>query len=75
MAKFELDIVGKVCPYALLAVRNKVKDLSSGDMLIVKTDHPPAANDTVPTDMHKKGHQVETELLEPGLWELRISIK
>lgn len=74
MAEYKLDIVGKVCPYALLAVRKKVKELSTGDILIVKTDHPPAANDTVPTDMHKKGHKVETNLLEPGLWELTITI-
>jgi len=74
MAEYKLDIIGKVCPYALLAVRNRVKELSSGDTLIVKTDHPPAANDTVPTDMQKKGHRVETELLEPGLWQLKISI-
>ncbi len=74
MTEYKLDILGKVCPFALLAVRKKVQDLSTGDTLIVSTDHPPAANDTVPTDMLKKGHNVEKKLLEPGIWELTISI-
>jgi len=72
MTEYKLDIIGKVCPYCLLIVRNKVKELSSGDVLIVKTDHPPAANDTIPTDMKKKGHIVKSNLLEPGIWELEI---
>lgn len=72
MTEYKMDIIGKVCPYCLLIVRNRVKELSSGDVLIVKTDHPPAANDTIPTDMKKKGHIVESNLLEPGIWELEI---
>jgi len=64
--------MGKVCPYCLLAVRNRVKELDSGDVLLVKTDHPPAANDTIPTDMKKKGNSVEVLKVEPGVWELKI---
>ncbi|MFO7798061.1 MAG: sulfurtransferase TusA family protein [Promethearchaeia archaeon] len=75
MTEYELDIIGKVCPYCLLAVRNKVKELSSGDVLVVKTDHPPAANDTIPTDIKKKGHKIESKLLDPGMWELKITIQ
>ncbi|MBD3193989.1 MAG: sulfurtransferase TusA family protein [Candidatus Lokiarchaeota archaeon] len=74
MTEYKLDIVGKVCPYCLLAVRKKVKGMVSGDVLTVMTDHPPAANDTIPTDMKKKGYNVKSTLLEPGVWELTISI-
>ncbi|TXT62278.1 MAG: hypothetical protein BAJALOKI3v1_630015 [Promethearchaeota archaeon] len=74
MTEYKLDIIGKVCPYCLLAVRKKVKELSSGDVLIVKTDHPPAANDTIPTDMKKLGYGVKSTLLEPGVWELKINV-
>ena len=72
MTEHVLDIMGKVCPYCLLIVRNKIKEISSGDLLIVKTDHPRAATDTIPYDMKKEGHSIETNKLEPGVWELRI---
>ena len=75
MTEYKLDIVGKVCPYCLLAVRNKIKELSPGDILIVKTDHPPAANDTIPTDLKKKGHKFNSILLEPGMWKITITIQ
>ncbi|MBD3213843.1 MAG: sulfurtransferase TusA family protein [Candidatus Lokiarchaeota archaeon] len=74
MTEYKLDIIGKVCPYCLLAVRKKVKELSSGDTLLVLTDHPPAANDTIPSDMEKLGYNVKSTLLEPGVWELTVDI-
>jgi tRNA 2-thiouridine synthesizing protein A len=75
MVEYKLDILGKVCPYCLLAVRNEMKKLSSGDILIVVTDHPPAATDTIPYDMRKKGNKVSSKKLEPGVWEIRITKK
>lgn len=73
MVEFKLDILGKVCPYCLLAVRNEMKKLSSGDTLVVITDHPPAATDTIPHDMEKRGNKVSSKKLEPGIWELTIA--
>lgn len=73
MVEYKLDILGKVCPYCLLAVRNEMKKLSSGDILVVITDHPPAATDTIPHDMKKKGEKISTKKLEPGIWELTIT--
>jgi tRNA 2-thiouridine synthesizing protein A len=75
MVEYKLDILGKVCPYCLLAVRNEMKKLSSGDVLVVVTDHPPAATDTIPHDMKKKGNTVSSKKLEPGVWEIRITKK
>ena len=75
MKEQKLDITGKVCPFCLLIDRNEVKKLASDDILIVKTDHPPAATDTIPHDMKKQGHNIESIKLEPGLWELKITIK
>jgi len=72
MVEYKLDILGKVCPYCLLAVRNEMKKLSSGDILEVITDHPPAATDTIPHDMNKKGNEISSEKLEPGVWKLTI---
>ena len=75
MTEHDLDIMGKICPYCLLIVRKEIKKLSSGDILIVKTDHPPAATDTIPYNMKKEGNKLESKKLEPGVWELRITKK
>ena len=75
MKEYKLDITGKVCPYALLMVRKKVNQVDSGDVVIVTTDHPPAATDTIPYNMKKEGHAFESEKLEPGLWKLKITKK
>ena len=75
MTELNLDITGKVCPYCLLMVKKKMQELFSGDILIVKTDHPPAANETIPTYAKKENYNLESEMLEPGVWELRITKK
>ena len=75
MTEHQLNIIGKVCPFCLLIVRKKLDETASGDVLIVKTDHPPAATDTIPHDMKRKGNTIESKKLEPGVWELRITKK
>jgi len=73
MTERELDITGKVCPYCLLVVKKEVANLAKGDVLKVKCDHPPAANDTIPYNMKKEGNDIKTIMLEPGLWEIKIT--
>ncbi len=75
MTEIQLDITGKICPFCLLIVQKKVDKIASGDTLIVKCDHPPAANDTIPRAMKKRGYPIEVHKLEPGLWELKIDKK
>ncbi|MGV9198959.1 MAG: sulfurtransferase TusA family protein [Promethearchaeia archaeon] len=75
MNEYQLDITGKVCPYVLLIVRKKVSQVNSGDVVIVTTDHPPAATDTIPYNMKKEGHTFESEKIESGLWKLTITKK
>ncbi len=73
--EIELDITNKVCPFCLLLVKKKLALLNIGDILIVKCDHPPAATDTIPYSMKKANYPCETNILEPGLWELKITKK
>ncbi len=75
MTEVNLDIIGKICPYCLLIVKKKIQELSSGDVLIIKTDHPPAANETIPMFARKAGYPFESKMLEPGVWELKITKK
>ena len=48
MARNELDITGKVCPFCLLAVRKAVGPMKPGEELVVRCDHPPAATESIP---------------------------
>lgn len=75
MAEKELDILGKVCPFCLLAVKKEVATMASGDVLNVLCDHPPAANETIPFAMKQEGNAVETEKIQPGLWKIKITKK
>jgi len=75
MAKYELDIKGKTCPFALLFVKKKLQSLQSGDVLEVLCDHPPAALENIPREMEKEGNKFERETIEPGLWKLTITKK
>ena len=38
MAEFELDCMGEACPVPLMKTEKKLKDLKSGDVLIVHID-------------------------------------
>ncbi|WP_457558025.1 sulfurtransferase TusA family protein [Candidatus Harpocratesius sp.] len=75
MTNHELDITGKVCPFCLLIVKQKLEEISAGDFLIVKCDHPPAATKTIPRAMEKANYPVKLKKLLPGLWELTIEKK
>ena len=72
MANYELDITGKICPFCLLIVKQKLEDIASGDTLVVKCDQPPAATKTIPRAMKKDKNKCITKKIESGLWELTI---
>ena len=72
MGKYNLDITGKVCPFCLLLVKKKLASMTNGESLVVILDHPPAATDTIPYNILKMGYKLETDEIEPGLWELTI---
>lgn len=38
----EVDVVGEVCPRPALIVRRRLRDLDTGEELLVKGDYPPA---------------------------------
>lgn len=75
MANYNLDITGKVCPFCLLIVKQKLEELASGDTLVVKCDHPPAATKTIPRAMEMDKNRLESKKIQEGLWELTITKK
>ncbi|MBD3350130.1 MAG: sulfurtransferase TusA family protein [Candidatus Lokiarchaeota archaeon] len=73
--EYKLDITGKGCPFCLLIVQKKLKNMKSGDVVHVLCDHPPAAMENIPIAMERAGHSFKRELEEPGLWKLTIKKK
>ncbi|HJJ36236.1 MAG TPA: sulfurtransferase TusA family protein [Methanocorpusculum sp.] len=68
-----LDITGKVCPFCVLEINKALKNLPSGEKLVVRCDHAPAATASIPEYCGIKKLQCSTEMIERGLWEITIS--
>ena len=67
-----IDIRGKICPYTLLETRNALKEMESGQVLVVLCDYEPAAKTTIPNFCTKKGYPLERTEEGSSLWRLRI---
>jgi tRNA 2-thiouridine synthesizing protein A len=43
-----LDVQGEICPYPQIYTMRKLESMRPGTVLEVLTDHPPAAEETIP---------------------------
>ncbi|MGA2876684.1 MAG: sulfurtransferase TusA family protein [Nitrososphaerales archaeon] len=43
-----MDVLGETCPYPQLYTKKKLEKMAAGSVLEVITDHPPAAEETIP---------------------------
>lgn len=43
-----LDVLGEICPYPQLYTKKKLEKMPVGSVLEILTDHPPAAEETIP---------------------------
>jgi len=68
----QLDITGKMCPYTLIDTRDKLKELTQGEVLEVLVDFEPAAMMTIPNFCAKKGYPFQTIADGENRWRLRI---
>ena len=71
MKEVILDCLGEACPIPLVKSDNAMKELASGDVLIVQIDHS-CAMKNVPEWARKEGHNVEIEEVDDGEWEVII---
>ena len=71
MAEYELDCLGEACPVPLMKTEKKLKDLKSGDVLIVHIDHS-CAMKNVPEWARTQGHNVEVDEVDDGEWDVVI---
>lgn len=72
----KLNLEGEICPYPLISTLKKVDeikdDLASGKKILeVSIDHP-AALETIPIEIRKRGFSVEIKQIETAKWEIII---
>lgn len=69
----ELDVLGRVCPYPLVLAKKAMEKIGSGQVLLVKTDAPASAEDSLPRWAEKAGYKLESKKLEDkGYWEIYL---
>jgi len=56
----ELDATGLLCPLPVLRARKRLRDLTSGDVLNVRTDDPAAVID-IPHFCTEQGHTLHDD--------------
>jgi len=67
-----LDTQGEICPYPLVMAQREMKKLQPGDVLIVISDYPLAA-ENIPRWAAEHGHRVvRVEKVGDALWEIEI---
>ncbi len=71
MNELVIDCLGEACPVPLVKAQNKLKEMGTGDVLIVQIDHS-CAMKNVPEWARKDGHNVEVEEVDDGEWEVII---
>ena len=71
MKEVILDCLGEACPIPLVKSENAMKELASGDVLIVQIDHSSAMKNVLEW-ARKGGHNVEIEEVDDGEWEVII---
>lgn len=69
----KFDITGKVCPFCVLSVDQRMKNLPAGETLIVICDHGPAATGSIPEYASQKGWKSSVEKVGNGIWEITIT--
>lgn len=72
----EIDVLGELCPYPLLATEQALKKLNPGDILKVLSDTTSSVTETIPEFCQKHGYPMEVVKNEEEMyWELYIMKK
>ena len=66
------DLTGKTCPYTVLEVRKALEPLEQGHVLEVITDYQPAATESIPNFLSKKGYPFSVMEFGDNKWRFII---
>lgn len=71
MSVIDMDCLYEACPIPVIRVISKLKEMSSGDILVVRSDHS-----CVEIDLrewaNKNGFPIKVEEYDDGEWEIYI---
>lgn len=71
MAEHFLDLLGYVCPVPLLKAQEKIRDMASGDVLVIETEHARAVRNIL-NWAWREGYPVDVNDEDRGLWRIRL---
>lgn len=66
------DLSGKTCPYTVLGVRKALGPLKKGHILEIIIDYQPAAIESIPNFLFKKGYPFSVIELGDNKWKFII---
>lgn len=69
---YELDVWGDMCPIPLIKAQKKIKEMKSGDRLILETEHSCTSRTIVQWAKQKNYPVRETEVAN-GIWRLELT--
>jgi TusA-related sulfurtransferase len=72
MSKKKLDLVGEVCPCALLMTQDELAQMSSGDVLLVETDFNQSVRNIIKW-CENEGHEFEVDEEDNGIWLITVT--
>lgn len=74
MSKVRIDCMYEVCPIPLLKAMQRLKEMRTGEVLVIETDHSCAITNI--SDWAKKnGHECWIEDLDSGEWDIYLRKK
>ncbi|MEW6724783.1 MAG: sulfurtransferase TusA family protein [Bacillota bacterium] len=71
MAEHLIDALGEMCPIPNMMLREKLKEVAVGDIVILETDHF-CAKQILETEMRRMGHRVTAKQVMPGVWQVAV---
>ena len=66
-----IDTLGRMCPYPLVHIIKRMRDMGDGTLLKVLCDSPISATDDIPMFAKKSGYDFDSEKVG-NHWELYI---
>ena len=74
MTTYYLDIWGEMCPIPIIKTQRKFKQMASGDVLILETEHSCTSRDLV-VWAQENGHKYVEKEVSNGIWRIELTKK
>ncbi len=72
MTTYYLDIWGEMCPIPIIKTQRKFKEMSSGDVLVLETEHSCTSRALV-VWAQDHGHKYVEKEVSNGIWRIELT--